>query len=115
MSVSVTETRPGQALRCPSCLMAAMYVRLDKKGRPFLKCDVCCAIIFIRTGAIGVLTTVGTLRLLDDAAIADAVRTRAALDAEGPGHGLLQLVKTQELSQFVKDQIAAPAEKKGER
>lgn len=87
MSMTTSPTFP-----CPCCVFRGMKVALDKKGRPYFRCETCSTIIFVRLGAIGVHSVANTLRLLENAQAAEWVRTEAFKDAAAPGQGLPDLV-----------------------
>lgn len=93
----------SERLTCPACLFRGMRAAMDRKGRPYFRCETCSAILFVRLGPLGVHTVANTLRLLDNAEAAKWVRTQAFKDAEGPGQGLRALLGVAESG------VAAPA------
>jgi hypothetical protein len=83
---------------CPACMFRGMRPALDRKGRPYFRCEVCSAILFVRVGALGVNTVANTLRLLDVPEHAEWVRTEAYKDLGTAGQGLPALMGIQQHS-----------------
>jgi hypothetical protein len=86
----------NEAFTCPACLFRGMHAAMDRKGRPYFRCDTCSAILFIRLGPLGVHTVANVLRLLDNSEAAAWVRGEAYKDVAKPGQGLRDLLGYQE-------------------
>jgi hypothetical protein len=69
-----------------------MKAALDRKGRPYYRCETCAAILFVRLGPIGVHSVANTLRLLEAPTAIEWVRAEAFKDASGPSQGLRELL-----------------------
>jgi len=74
---------------CVCCLMPAMRVKLDKRGRPFLGCAACGTMLFPRGGALGTLAAAATAQLLEVQENAAWVRTQAYGEVATHGEGAL--------------------------
>ncbi len=68
---------------CPACLSRSMLVRLDKKGRPMLSCEMCSQIIFARS-ALKLFNMLAVSRLLDDREMLRFTRETAVQQAARP-------------------------------
>lgn len=79
----------GRRVVCMCCLMPAMRVKLDKRGRPFLGCGACGTMVFPRGGALATLSAAATAQLLDVAENAAWVRAQAYGEVASQGEGAL--------------------------
>jgi|HubBroStandDraft_6_1064221.scaffolds.fasta_scaffold218743_2 hypothetical protein len=86
----------GEAFTCPACLFRGMRAAMDRKGRPYFRCETCSMIMFVRLGPLGVHTVANVLRLLDRDAEAAWVRAEALKDVAAPGQGLRALLGVKE-------------------
>ncbi len=68
---------------CPACLSRTMAVRLDKKGRPMLGCEMCSQIIFARS-ALKLFNMLAVSKLLEDRDMLKFVRESAVQQAATP-------------------------------
>lgn len=68
---------------CPACLSRSMAVRLDKKGRPMLGCEMCSQVIFARS-ALKLFNMLAVSKLLDDREMLRFVRESAVQQAARP-------------------------------
>lgn len=79
----------GRKVTCLCCLMPAMRVKLDRRGRPFLGCSGCGTMVFPRGGALATLCAAATAQLLDVQQNAAWVRAQAYGDVASQGEGAL--------------------------
>ena len=79
----------SRTVPCVCCLMPAMRVKLDKRGRPFLGCAACGTMLFPRGGALGTLAAATTAQLLEVEENAAWVRQQAYGEVAKHGEGAL--------------------------
>lgn len=65
---------------CLGCLSRSMSVRLDKKGRPMLSCEMCSQVIFARS-PLKLFNFLGVSNLLEDKEMLRFVRETAVKQA----------------------------------
>jgi hypothetical protein len=77
---------------CHACLSLSAFVRLDKKGRPMIQCELCSHVSFARS-SLQLFHQVATARLLENPETLQWVREKAIEMASQPG-ALESLLRT---------------------
>jgi hypothetical protein len=71
----------SQNHQCIVCLFPLMHVALDKKSRPYIKCDSCGSIFFARCGDLGIATMLAIASRLD-VDVSRQIRAEALADLD---------------------------------